>query len=158
MKKGISIPLFPVSPPGSRYGGAMIHVTMPERSTDWMGQAERDRAMARKAAESGFPEWACFISQQAAEKALKAVYQKEGKVAWGHSVADLLSGIAAERDVPPDLFRAARSLDRWYIQARYPNGFPKGMPGDYVDREDADAAISGAGRIIRFCQGILAGY
>ncbi len=136
----------------------MVHAIMPERSTDWMAQAERDIAMARKAAEAGFPEWACFISQQAAEKALKAVYQKKGKVAWGHAVTDLLSGISAEREVPLDLFRDARSLDRWYIQARYPNGFPKGMPGDYVEAEDADAAISGAGRIIRFCQGILAGH
>jgi len=129
---------------------------MPERSTDWMGQAGRDLAMARKAAETGFHEWACFISQQAAEKALKAVYQKKGGVAWGHSVADLLSGLAGEVNVPEALSRDARALDRWYIQASYPYGFPKGMPGDYVDREDADAAISSAGRILRFCQGILA--
>lgn len=121
-----------------------------------MGQALRDIAMAQKAAESGFFEWACFISQQAGEKALKAVYQKKGGVAWGHSVFDLLSGLSGDRDISADLFRDARALDRWYILARYPNGFPSGIPGDYVTREDADGAIGSAGRIIQFCQGILA--
>jgi HEPN domain-containing protein len=30
-----------------------------------MGQARRDLAMARQARDTGFFEWACFISQQA---------------------------------------------------------------------------------------------
>ncbi|MDD3934208.1 MAG: HEPN domain-containing protein, partial [Methanoculleus sp.] len=96
-------------------------------------------------------------SQQAAEKAIKAVYQKHGAVAWGHSVRDLLEGLqAAGREVPADLFSVARSLDRNYIPARYPNGFSRGKPADYFTREDADDAINGAERIIRFCDGLLA--
>jgi HEPN domain-containing protein len=39
---------------------------MPERSTDWIEQSKRDLQMAVQAAASGFPEWACFIAQQAA--------------------------------------------------------------------------------------------
>lgn len=131
---------------------------MPERSTDWMGQAERDLLMAGQAARSGFPEWACFIAQQAAEKAINAVYQKRGGVAWGHSVTDLLSGLEKECIVPGELMKGARSLDRWYVQARYPDGFPQGKPGDYVDQEDAEDAIGGAGRIIQYCAGLLAGH
>jgi len=130
---------------------------MPERSTDWIGQAERDLQMAEKAASSGFPEWSCFLAQQAAEKALKAVYQKAGGVAWGHSVADLLQGLLQKYAVPESLEKAARGLDRWYVQARYPNGFPKGKPGDYIDLEDAENAITGARRILQFCEGLLAG-
>ncbi|HOW34728.1 MAG TPA: HEPN domain-containing protein [Methanoregulaceae archaeon] len=131
---------------------------MPERSTDWMEQATRDLQMAAHAATSGFPEWACFIAQQAAEKAIKAVYQKKGGVAWGHSVADLLQGLPVDCQVPAALLKLARNLDRWYIQARYPDGFPQGKPGDYVDREDAGDAISSAGRILQFCEGLLAGH
>jgi HEPN domain-containing protein len=123
-----------------------------------MGQAKRDLGMAAQAMQSGFPEWACFIAQQAAEKAVKAVYQKKGGVAWGHSVADLLKGLEKDLAVPGDLPRAARNLDRWYVQARYPDGFPQGKPGDYVDQEDSRDAISGAGRIIQFCESLLAGH
>jgi HEPN domain-containing protein len=130
---------------------------MPERSTDWIGQAGRDLSMAEQAASSGFPEWACFIAQQAAEKALKAVYQKGGGVAWGHSVADLLHGLEQKYTVPESLAKAGRSLDRWYVQARYPDGFPTGKPGDYVDQEDAAYAIDGARRILQFSEGLLAG-
>ncbi|HNQ26211.1 MAG TPA: HEPN domain-containing protein [Methanoregulaceae archaeon] len=123
-----------------------------------MEQSIRDLQMAKNAAASDFPEWACFIAQQAAEKAIKAVYQKKGGVAWGHSVVDLLQGLPGDCDVPTDLLKVARNLDRWYIQARYPDGFPQGKPGDYVDREDAEDAISGAGRILQFCKGLLAGH
>lgn len=40
-----------------------------ERSRDWIEQAKSDL-------EIGFYEWACFSSQQAAEKGVKAVFQK----------------------------------------------------------------------------------
>ena len=129
---------------------------MPEWSTDWIEQSKRDLQMAGQAAASGFPEWACFIAQQAAEKAIKAVYQKRGGVAWGCSVADLLQGLSSDCKIPSDLSRVARNLDRWYIQARYPDGFPQGKPGDYVDMEDAKDAIGGAGRILQFCESLLA--
>ncbi len=61
-----------------------------ERSRDWMEQAKSDLDHARSDMEHGFYEWACFSAQQSAEKAVKAVFQKMGAEAWGHSVADLL--------------------------------------------------------------------
>ncbi len=51
---------------------------MPERSHDWMRQAEKDLENARWEKEGGYFEWACFVAQQAAEKAIKDVYQKLG--------------------------------------------------------------------------------
>ena len=123
-----------------------------------MEQSKRDLQMAGQAAASGFPEWACFIAQQAAEKAIKAVYQKRGGVGWGNSVSDLLQGLPGDCTIPSDLSTVARNLHRWYIQARYPDGFPQGKPGDYVDTEDANDAICGAGRILQFCESLLAGY
>lgn len=38
-------------------------------------------------------EWACFASHQAAEKALRALYQAAGEEAWGHSVFALLENL-----------------------------------------------------------------
>jgi len=144
-------PLGPARNPYIQYTCASIaSYHMPERSADWMEQARRDLAMAGQARDTGFFEWACFISQQAAEKAIKAVYQKHGAVAWGHSVLDLLDGLrAAGREIPADLFRIARGLDRSYIPARYPDGFSRGKPADYFTREDEDDAVSGAERIIQ---------
>lgn len=134
---------------------------MPERSDDWIQQARRDLDMAEHARDSGFFEWACFISQQAAEKSLKAVFQRHHAVAWGHSVRDLLEGIArgpiGHQEVPELLFHNARSLDRYYVAARYPDGFPRGAPKEYFDRKEAENAIGSARDIIQFCEGLLAG-
>jgi len=71
---------------------------MPERSTDWMRQALRDLESARSQKRAGFHEWACCIAQQAAEKALKALYQRLGGEAWGHSLSDLLLGLREKVD------------------------------------------------------------
>ena len=62
-----------------------------ERSKDWMDEAEGDLEHAKSDMERGFYNWACFSAQQSAEKAAKAVFQKMGAEAWGHSVADLLN-------------------------------------------------------------------
>jgi len=55
---------------------------VPERSGDWFKQAQRDLESAKAQMEDGFFEWTCFIAQQAAEKAVKAVYQKLRAEAW----------------------------------------------------------------------------
>lgn len=130
---------------------------MPERSQDWYSQAERDLRSAQVQLDSGFFEWACFVAQQAAEKAAKAVYQKLGADAWGHSVTDLLTGLREKIDVEDKLIELARKLDRFYIPARYPNSWASGFPGRYISEEDARDAIGGAGKILQFCKSILAG-
>ena len=57
---------------------------MATRYADWLWQAKRDIEHARASALSGFYERACFAAQQAAEKALKALFQRRGADAWGH--------------------------------------------------------------------------
>ena len=95
---------------------------MAERSADWMKQAKRDLEMAKKARESGFYEWACFIAQQAAEKGVKSVYQAKGGSAIGHGIGFLLRGLKVERVVVPEgTLKAAKKLDGHYIPSRYPD-------------------------------------
>ncbi len=48
---------------------------MVARPRDWLKQAERDLVHARHSLAAETYEWACFACQQAAEKAVKAVYQ-----------------------------------------------------------------------------------
>ncbi len=130
---------------------------MADRSMDWYRQARRDLDSARAQLADGFYEWTCFISQQAAEKSVKALYQKFSAEAWGHSVSDLLRGLKEKVEVSEEFFKKASRLDRFYIPARYPNGWAAGFPGEYLTEEDAQGAIRDSEEILRFCHSILAG-
>jgi len=129
---------------------------MPERSKDWMIQAERDLKVAEKLMNDESFEWSCFVAQQATEKAVKAVFQKLNAVAWGHSIFDLMRTLSQRLVVDEKLLNCARSLDKFYVTTRYPNGFESGSPYEYFTRRDAEDAIVCGRRIIEFCKGILA--
>jgi len=58
---------------------------------------------ARLAMDHGFHDWAAFSAQQSAEKAAKAVLNRLGAEAWGHSVTDLLDGLAGAVPVPHEI-------------------------------------------------------
>lgn len=122
-----------------------------ERSQDWMDEAQGDLEHARSDLERGFYNWACFSSQQAAEKAVKAVFQKMGAEAWGRSVADLLEELSGKHPVPEDMMNGALELDKAYISARYPNAHPSGS----LRAEGARRFVAHAEKIIKFCTGFL---
>ena len=126
-----------------------------QRSRDWMDQAEGDLEHARSDMERGFHDWACFSAQQAAEKAVKAVFQGMGAEAWGHSVSDLLMELAKTHEVPKSLIDGALELDKAYIPARYPDAHPSGSPRRRFTREEARRLIGHATAILEFCAGLL---
>jgi HEPN domain-containing protein len=129
---------------------------MPERSEDWMKQAVRDLKTAEDMARSGSFEWSCFVAQQAAEKAVKAVFQKLSAAAWGYSLLELMKVLSKKTTVSEDLLNCARTLDRYYLPTRYPNSFESGSPYEYFTRKDAEDALVYSKRIIEFCKGLLA--
>ncbi len=126
---------------------------MANRSADWLRQADRDLMHARHAVEDGDFEWACFASQQAAEKGVKSVYEHLHGEAWGHVVSKLLRELPAAAAMTSNLMDAALRLDKLYVLTRYPNGFESGAPGDFYTKSEAEAAISDAVTIIEFCRG-----
>jgi len=126
-----------------------------ERSADWMDQAEGDLEHARSDLKGGFYDWACFSSQQAAEKAVKSVFQKLGAEAWGHSVADLLEELSKSRRIPEELMDLALELDKVYIPARYPDAHPSGSPRKRYTKNEAQRIVEYAARIVNFCKGLL---
>ena len=128
---------------------------MVERSEDWMDQAEWDLKHAKSDLEGRFFDWACFSAQQAAEKAAKAVFQKLGAEAWGHSVADLLNELPEEFRPSDELVEGALELDKAYIAARYPNVHPSGSPRSRYIRREAERLIQYAEEILKFCKNIL---
>ena len=126
-----------------------------ERSADWMDQARGDLEHARSDLERGFYEWACFSAQQAAEKAVKAVFQKMGAEVWGHSVADLLGELSGRHPVSEALRDAALELDKAYIPTRYPNAHPSGSPRRRYTRSEAERMVAHAAEILEFSEGLL---
>ena len=129
---------------------------MPERSQDRMKQAIRDRRAAEEMTKSGSYECSCFAAQQAAEKAVKAVFQKLNAAAWGHSVLGLMKILSKRATVSEELLSCARTLDRYYVPTRYPSSFESGSPYEYFTRKDAEDAIVHSRRIIEFCKSLLA--
>lgn len=128
---------------------------MPERWRDWIAQAKRDLNHAIHARRDKDFEWSCFSAQQAAEKAVKAVFLYLHGEGWGHSVYALLKALSNKVKVTQRLLQAAKILDKHYIPARYPNGFERGIPADYYTQKEAKEAIKNAREIIRFCEGLL---
>lgn len=129
---------------------------MPSRAQDWFRQAQRDLDLARHARQGGHAEWACFAAQQAAEKAVKSVFQALHMEAWGHVVHQLLERLPEPHRPSPELMDRARRLDRHYIPTRYPNGFESGIPADFYSSDDAQQAIADAEAVLEFCSGRLA--
>ncbi|MEX2569754.1 MAG: HEPN domain-containing protein [Gemmatimonadota bacterium] len=127
-----------------------------ERSADWIDQARRDLAHAQQDLETGFYEWACFSAQQAAEKAVKAVFQKLNLEAWGHSAADLLQALPENAgEVPGDIVDKAFELDKAYIPTRYPDAHQSGSPRQRYRKSEAERLVNHARDVIRFCEGVF---
>lgn len=126
---------------------------MANRYADWLRQAEADLRHARHALEDGDYEWSCFAAHQAAEKALKALFQRLGMEAWGHTVTTLVGNLPENvGPLPETLIDLARMLDKHYIPTRYPSGFASGAPTDFYTKQEAQAAIGHAEAILEFCR------
>jgi len=116
----------------------------------WLGQAEQDLKSAEWDIKGGFHESACFKTQQAAEKSLKAV-----SLSLGKSGVTIHSTFALSRDLIKidktfeNIASACRELDKLYIPTRYPDALPAGIPHDYFTKEDSEKAI-------KYCKQILA--
>ena len=96
--------------------------------------------------------WACFAAQQAAEAALKALHQRLGQVAWGHSILDLVATLPDRAAGSPELVEKARLLDRFYIPTRYPDVHPAGPAARYYTSSDAQLAIRSAREVLEHCE------
>jgi HEPN domain-containing protein len=125
---------------------------MPSRADDWLRQALRDLDHARNTLHDGVYEWAAFAAQQAAEKAVKALFQSLGAEARGHSVTQLLASLPIAVKPSAEVTEAAKELERHYIGPRYPNSYPEGAPGDFYTVAEAQRAIAAAEQVIEHCQ------
>lgn len=124
----------------------------------WLEQARRDLDDARYAAAGSRWNLACFLAQQAAEKALKAyLYGRGAESVWGHSVAELCHDAAQHDFAFAHLGTEAAALDQYYIPTRYPNGLPGGIPADAYTTVDADRALGLSSQVIDLVSAKLRG-
>jgi HEPN domain-containing protein len=130
---------------------------MGNRHRDWLRQSEADLSAAGDSIASAHYEWACFLAQQSAEKAVKALYAKRGAEAWGHTITPLLGGIAENSAVSEELIDCAKILDKHYIPTRYPNGLDSGAPADFYTLQEAETACGCARKIFDFCARAIRG-
>lgn len=125
----------------------------------WLLQAEADLKAAEGSISTGSFEWACFQAQQAAEKALKALWLYNAHEPWEHSLVKLIQDfpdgpVKAKLD---DLISHAKRLDKLYIPTRYPNGLPDSIPAEVYTAEEAQAPIQTSRELVRAIASLTAG-
>lgn len=125
----------------------------------WLTTAEDDLESAQILKKKAKFAHACFHSQQAGEKALKAVWYFEDADPWGHSIKKLVDDLeAVNLKLHESLTRLSRLgvvLDRFYIPTRYPNGLPDITPDVAFNEEDADTCIQYAAKILDAVRSVL---
>lgn len=120
-----------------------------EEGARWLAQASADVEATAHLVAGEYFNVACFLAQQAAEKALKAFLYYRGAVeVWGHSAAELCERCAELEPSFREFASSAALLDKYYIPTRYPNGLPGGIPKNAFDKVEAERALDIAARII----------
>jgi len=128
-----------------------------KEATNWFKQAEYDFKAARWNFDGGFYNTVCFLSQQAAEKALKALIYFSGmsrQKLLTHSVFNLLKRTCGVIPELNECFEEARELDLHYIPSRYPNGLVSGFPHQFYGEKTAQNALIATEKIL----GIVKNY
>ncbi len=117
----------------------------------WLHQAVYDLKGARWNIEGGFHDTACFLAQQAGEKALKSLlyYLGSRKTALlTHSLVEMIKVAGKKVETLKGSLEEARELDLHYIPSRYPNGLPSGYPHQFYGKETAEKAVKAADKIL----------
>ena len=97
---------------------------------------------------------ACFHAQQAAEKAMKAMWHLADADPWGHSVKRLVTEFPRKGEIEDleGLSEKAGLLDQFYVPTRYPNGLPDLTPGQVYGEMDAQRAMDTAKKFVALCE------
>ena len=117
-----------------------------EAAVRWLRQAEHDLTIARNHRNEGDHSDACFMAEQASQKALKAFLIAQGQRSVPiHSVAQLAERCAGfDSDFKKHIV-SGRVLDQYYIPTRYPDALaPPAVPFESYTEEQAQKAVKAA--------------
>ena len=121
----------------------------------WFQQAVYDLKASRWNIQGEFYDTACFLAQQAGEKALKSLLYYQGArraVLLTHSLVEMVREAGKKTTQAKELLDQARELDLHYIPSRYPNGIPSGYPHQFYSKKVADQAFAAAEKIFSTVQ------
>lgn len=139
------------------HGGSTIPVGVERRPLDvdefdrWREEASTALESARREAGGGAHNWSCFLAEQSAQRAFKALLHGLGRGPWGHDLIRL--GRETENaglTLPAGLQDTLARLARHYIPARYPDAHPAGSPASRYRAADSAEAIADADRALAF--------
>ncbi|MEW6673543.1 MAG: HEPN domain-containing protein [Thermodesulfobacteriota bacterium] len=124
---------------------------IPGSAADWLARAKGDLAIAKAPIPAeAFYEDLCFHTQQAAEKALKAVYQHKGwTFRYTHDLDELITGLKKKGLYVPSEVIEADVLTAFGWDARYPG------PGEPVTQEEYIEALQRAESVIAWAEKIM---
>ena len=112
---------------------------------DWMEQAEHDLEVARGNRDNGWHDTSVVQSQQAAEKAVKALWMRCHKRLPQRTHA--VNQVAREVDAPSEVVAAGTRLARAYFASRYP-GMGPAPPFRSISADEADGRLRDAEEIM----------
>ena len=129
-------------PPGS---------PIPGSPQDWLRRAKSDLALARiPLPEGGFYEDLCFHAQQAAEKALKAVYLYHGwTFRYVHDLEELITGLKRHGLTVPEAVEQCVALTPYASETHYPGLSEPVTPEEYAE------AVALAERVVERAEGTI---
>jgi len=115
----------------------------------WYRQAENDMEAADILVSAEKYAQASFLAQQAAEKAMKAVWIAQDRDPWGHSIARLIQELPEDEHFPfASLQDAALYLDKLYIPTRYPDALADLIPSEAYTEGEAEQACRHAHELV----------
>lgn len=123
-----------------------------EESKNWWLQALEDLETARVNIETKRYYASVFFSQQAAEKALKALYIESVRD-FPPKTHNMLE-ISRELDVPEEVFDAVIELNPEYFVTRYPDA-ANGVPAEMYTKKKAEFHFEKAGTVIHWVKSQL---
>lgn len=126
----------------------------PDEAGRWLETAEDDLKWATELSQRGGFNHACFLAQQAAEKAMKALLFHLGEeLVMGHSVRDLCERAATLLPDSQGSCERWGSLDQYYV----PDALPGSIPALVYRSDDARSAVETASTALEFVRGRIKG-
>lgn len=122
----------------------------PEDPREWLNRARSNVLLAQAQGEGIYLEDLCFNTQQAVEKAIKAVLmQRAVEFPYVHDITQLLTLLEQAGQAIPPVVRQAERLTRFAVFTRYPGVAPPIRPEEYTE------AMRVAGEVIQWAENLL---
>ena len=123
----------------------------------WIREAEYTLRQTERNCREGSYNLACFLAEQTAQKALKAVLYFDGaRFINIHSVAELAKEASGTHQEFTSLISEGSRLDQYYLSARYPDAVPEpAIPAEIFTKKKAEEAGGSARKIFDAAKGLM---